>query len=127
MLIINIYFTTSEPYREQVCTDIRGYDKHMYNMNMVVTDTITKIQLLTQKCGESNFEYVFCNLENKEKKKNEVHRKKQIIKLANTKSFYPQKHTFMKTNRPNISQSFGVPNVFFAYLLSKSQSGSKRG
>ena len=40
----------------------------MYNMNMVVTDTIPKIQLLTQKCGESNFEYVFCNLENKEKK-----------------------------------------------------------
>ena len=69
MLIINIYFTTSEPYRKQVCTDIRGYDKHMYNMNMVVTDTITKIQLLTQKCGESNFEYVFCNLEKKEKKR----------------------------------------------------------
>ena len=38
-------------------------------MNMVVIYTITKIQLLTQKCKESNFEYVFCNLENKEKRK----------------------------------------------------------
>ena len=99
----------------------------MYNMNMVVTYTITKKQLLTRKCKESNFEYVFCNLENKEKKKNEVHRKKQIIKLANTKSFCPQKHTFLKTNWQNISQSFGVPNVFLASLLSKSLSGSKWG
>ena len=39
----------------------------MYNMNMVVMFTITKIQLLTRKCKESNFDYVFCNLENKEK------------------------------------------------------------
>ena len=66
----------------------------MYNMNMVVTYTITKIQLLTRKCKESNFGYVFCNLVNKEKKKNEVHRKKQIIKLANTKSFCPQNIRF---------------------------------
>ena len=43
----------------------------MYNMNMVVMDTITKIQLLTRKCKESNFEYVFCNLENNEQKKKE--------------------------------------------------------
>ena len=56
-------------YYTQVCTDIWGHDQYMYKMNMVVTDTITKIQLLTRKCKESNFEYVFCNLENKEKRK----------------------------------------------------------
>ena len=40
----------------------------MYNMNMVVMYSIIKIQLLTQKCKDSTFEYMFCNLENKEKK-----------------------------------------------------------
>ena len=30
----------------------------MYNMNMVVMYTITKIQLLTRKCKGRNFEYM---------------------------------------------------------------------
>ena len=107
----------------------------MYNMNMVVTYTITKIRLLTRKCRESNLNMCFIITEKKKKKKkkkrkNEVHRKKQIIKLANTKSFKsfcPHKHTFLKTNGQNVSHSFGVPNAFLASVLSKSQSGSKWG
>ena len=96
----------------------------MYNMHMVVMYyyTITKIQLLTRKCKKVILNICFVTWKTKKK---EVHRKKQMIKLTNTKAFCPQRHTFLKTNWPNISQSFGVSNVFFAYLLSKSQSGNK--
>ena len=53
----------------------------MYNMDMVVMYTITKIKLLRRKCKESNFEDVFCNLENKEKK-----RKRGTQKEANNQT-----------------------------------------
>ena len=46
-------------YYTQFCTNISGYDKHMYNMNMVIMYTITKIQLLTRNWKESNLNICF--------------------------------------------------------------------
>ena len=86
----------------------------MYNMNMVVTYTITKIQLLTRKCRESNLNMCFKKQE--KKKKNEVHRKKQIIKLANTKSFCPHKHTFLKTSAGKMLVSPSVYQTLSLHL-----------
>ena len=58
----------------------------MYNMNMVVMYTITKIKLLRRKCKESNFEDVFCNLENKKKEKKKEKRKRGTQKEANNQT-----------------------------------------
>ena len=55
----------------------------------------------------------------------EARKKRYTERMTNAKTFCSQKHTFLKTSWSNISQSFGVPNFFFAYLLSKSQSGSR--
>ena len=55
----------------------------------------------------------------KEKKANNQTGQYQVILSSKTYVY--------QDNWPNISPSFGVPNSFFAYLLSKSQSGSKWG